>query len=169
MTQRSGFSSQTVFGPAPSCSPVHPSRDDSLQALVALLAPGERHGGTRRSGDAALLGALAAAGRRGLTQSQLASALGVSAPVMSRRLDLLVDAGIVSREDHPTDRRKRIILLTETGMAQASRDQALQQECSDRILSVLSAQEAVALRGLLSRVINHLRSPGPDGLIPGQA
>jgi DNA-binding MarR family transcriptional regulator len=48
---------------------------------------------------------------------QLASILGVTLPSITATVDRLVNAGLVSREDDPTDRRRVINRLTPSGTA----------------------------------------------------
>ncbi len=52
---------------------------------------------------------------RDLTQTDLARRLGIDAPATSVIVNDLVDRGLVAREPHPTDRRFKIVTVTEQG------------------------------------------------------
>lgn len=58
---------------------------------------------------------LARAGRRGLSQVEVARQLGLSASSATRLVDSLEAEGLVRRESHPTDRRINQIVLAEAG------------------------------------------------------
>jgi DNA-binding MarR family transcriptional regulator len=49
--------------------------------------------------------------------SNLAEHLGVTKPTASATVDKLVQRGFVSRWDHPQERRRHVLTLTESGMA----------------------------------------------------
>lgn len=63
----------------------------------------------------AALHALKYAGRRGLSQVELAGHLGKSATSATRLIDSLEVQGMVARSAHPHDRRIKVILLTDVG------------------------------------------------------
>lgn len=50
-----------------------------------------------------------------MSQRELADRLGVDAPAASGIVDDLVDRGLVTREPHPTDRRCRLVTITDAG------------------------------------------------------
>ncbi|AZG44402.1 Transcriptional regulator SlyA [Gordonia insulae] len=52
---------------------------------------------------------------RDLTQSDLARRLGIDAPATSVIVNDLVDRGLVTREHHPTDRRFKVVTITDAG------------------------------------------------------
>lgn len=63
--------------------------------------------------------ALAALANRGpMTPSALAQDQHVQPPPMTRTINALVAAGLVRRDDHPTDGRQVVVSLTEAGEAE---------------------------------------------------
>ncbi|MYR05630.1 MarR family transcriptional regulator [Gordonia sp. SID5947] len=52
---------------------------------------------------------------RDMTQSDLARRLGIDAPATSGIVNDLVDRGLVTREPHPTDRRYKVVTITDEG------------------------------------------------------
>jgi DNA-binding MarR family transcriptional regulator len=63
-----------------------------------------------------LLYAVKEYGWHGRNQSSIRRDLGVTAPVVSRMLKSLEQLGFVTREPHPSDKRRRIVLLTREGL-----------------------------------------------------
>lgn len=61
------------------------------------------------------LHAIESHGRRGMSQNELAAALGKSASSVTRLLDGLEQHALVSRSPHPTDRRINLVQLTTEG------------------------------------------------------
>uniref|UniRef100_UPI0020BF79F7 MarR family winged helix-turn-helix transcriptional regulator n=1 Tax=Lysinibacillus sp. D4A1_S13 TaxID=2941228 RepID=UPI0020BF79F7 len=53
----------------------------------------------------------------GATGTELAEYLGVSKQAVSKMVDSLENSGYVTRKTHPTDKRGKIIVLTERGLA----------------------------------------------------
>ncbi|MGA7617461.1 MAG: MarR family winged helix-turn-helix transcriptional regulator [Thermoanaerobaculia bacterium] len=72
---------------------------------------------------------LANLGRDGARLTELAALAGISKPSMKELVDELSDLGYLDRRDDPTDRRARLIVLTEEGLAVAS----LARRAIDRI------------------------------------
>jgi DNA-binding MarR family transcriptional regulator len=97
--------------------------------------------------------ALKAAGRRGLAQVQLASSLGITPARMSRLIDFLEPQGLITRGDHPLDRRVKVIQLTELGQERLANSEAeLQDRCS-RAFDKLSLDEIMSLKRILARLV----------------
>ena len=61
--------------------------------------------------------AMAAKSAQPLSQTELANAVGVEAPTMVPMLDRLVRDGLVQRVPSPTDRRIKLVTLTDAGRA----------------------------------------------------
>lgn len=53
----------------------------------------------------------------GATGIELAEYLGISKQAVSKMVDSLENSGYVTRKTHPTDKRGKIIILTERGLA----------------------------------------------------
>jgi DNA-binding MarR family transcriptional regulator len=63
--------------------------------------------------------ALAALANRGpMTPTALAEDQHVQPPPMTRTINVLAEAGLVRRDDHPTDRRQVVVSITDAGLAE---------------------------------------------------
>ena len=94
------------------------------------------------------------AARKGLTVSQLAKLLGVGNPTASILVQQLVERGLVTRTEHPTDRRNTILSLSPKGAEiGAGRREAREQQWQ-RWLSNLNNDELSALARGLSALTN---------------
>ncbi len=51
----------------------------------------------------------------GISQSELAAAIGIEGSSLVRLLDMLVEQGLIERQPHPTDRRVKLLKLTSAG------------------------------------------------------
>lgn len=88
------------------------------------------------------------------TPSALAAQECVSAPTMTRTLGGLVDAALVSRSEHPDDRRQTLVSLTEAGHGVVRSTRRRRDEWLSRRLADLTDDE----RDVLSRAAIILRS-----------
>jgi DNA-binding MarR family transcriptional regulator len=102
------------------------NNDDALALPALLLAASSAlvdgiHAGTTARGFDDLRPAHGFAFARlapaGATVSELAEHLGVTRQAASQLVDELIDKGYVERRPHPSDRRARLIVLTERGWA----------------------------------------------------
>lgn len=104
---------------------------------------------------------LADAGRRGSGQGELARALALSPAAASRLCDSLEAAGLARRDDHPLDRRRKTLRLTEKGRAAVEgHDDGM------AALAGLSPAERERLAELLARLDARRTPPArpfPDG------
>ena len=94
----------------------------ALQAMVQVGAALARalEDATRRAGGVCLsqhnvLGVLARAEPTALEPRQIAAATGSGSAHVTMLLDRLEHAGLVQRRAHPTDRRRREVVLTDAG------------------------------------------------------
>lgn len=94
-----------------------------------------------------------AAGRRGLSQVDLARALNQSAPKTTRLVDFLEHSGLVLRSPHPSDRRINMIHLSDAGDATLKRitDTALQ--LGRRLLERNDGTSLKDFRSQLSQIV----------------
>ena len=93
----------------------------------------------------------------GLTQLQIAQALGIRPQSASEAIVTMENQGLVRKEVNPNDRRSRLIFITEAG---AQRQQELQDERlhnSLRIFAPLCEEEKAALLTLLEKVTSALQ------------
>lgn len=100
--------------------------------------------------------------RRGpLTLSQLADANGLDAPYATLIVDKLEAHGLVERQLHPDDRRRKLVTLTTAGHdAIATADAILLRP--PRAIGVLRAEELRQLTRLLHRLIEADESEDPS-------
>ena len=130
-----------------------PSDAVELYRLLEATRTLERGRADRFDRYLPVFNALKAAGRRGLAQVQLASSLGITPARMSRLIDFLEPQGLITRGDHPLDRRVKVIQLTELGQERLANSEAeLQDRCS-RAFDKLSRDEIMSLKRILARLV----------------
>ena len=97
--------------------------------------------------------------RRGaLTLTELARAIGVDAPYATLIVDKLEAHGLVERQLHPDDRRRKLVMLTTAGRdAVATADAILRRP--PRAIGTLRSEELRQLIGLLERLTE---ADGPE-------
>ncbi len=113
-----------------------------------------------QSGWFDLLAALRRAGAPyELNPTQLMRATMLSSGGMTKRLDRLVEAGLVERRPDPADRRGTLVGLT--GHGKATVDKALEAHLAneERLLRSLTPAERRALDGLLRTILADLERP----------
>jgi DNA-binding MarR family transcriptional regulator len=87
------------------------------------------------------------------TPAQLADATGVTRAAMTSRLDRLVDAGLVTREVDPLDRRRVMVRPTPDGSAAWDSYVHAGMAREQHLLRALTARELQQLNGLLRKVL----------------
>jgi DNA-binding MarR family transcriptional regulator len=92
------------------------------------------------------------------TPAQLAEASKVTRAAMTSRLDRLVAAELVTRENDETDRRRVLIRPTAAGRAMWSKYIFEGMARDQRLLRALSHEELIQLNGLLRKVLLDLES-----------
>ena len=92
----------------------------------------------------------------GLTQKELADALGLTPPTAVSTLDNLEQRGLVERRLNGSDRRKRHIYLTASARNLVAKLRPLATEVNDIALAELSDAEAKELMRLLHKVSDSL-------------
>lgn len=110
----------------------------------------------------AVLAALAAAGRRGLTQVQLAATLGIAPATMSRLIDLMEPHGVIVRASHPLDRRSKVIELTELGRERLMVFETERRARCERVFHGVAPDDLRLLKAILARIMSNLDA-GPIG------
>jgi MarR family transcriptional regulator, transcriptional regulator for hemolysin len=86
------------------------------------------------------------------SQHELARAVGIEGPTLTRHLDGLEQAGLVRRRQDPADRRAVAVELTPEGHAAHARLLEVVIAFDRRLRSGLSQQEVDTLRALLDRL-----------------
>jgi DNA-binding MarR family transcriptional regulator len=97
--------------------------------------------------------------RRGaMTLTELARTTGVDAPYATLIVDKLEAHGLVERQPHPDDRRRKLVMLTTAGRdAVATADAILRRP--PRAIGTLRSEELRQLIGLLERLTE---ADGPE-------
>jgi len=133
-------------------APRVPSRDVSrlaceVRAEIGRLAYHLRKPATRSGITPTRLAALSALGRYpdGVRQGDLAELMNMSAPSMTRLVEILEEAGWVERRRDPADQRCLLLVLSPVGRQtiEMVRDEAATQLSGE--LAALSADERAAL------------------------
>ncbi|WP_024285660.1 MarR family winged helix-turn-helix transcriptional regulator [Cellulomonas sp. KRMCY2] len=99
---------------------------------------------------------LAALSNRGpMTPTALAEDQHVQPPPMTRTINVLATAGLVRRDEHPTDRRQVIVSVTEAGLAEVRETRRRRNEwLAKRLAGLEPAEREVLARAavLLERI-----------------
>lgn len=103
--------------------------------------------------------ALAALANRGpMTPTALAEDQHVQPPPMTRTINVLAEAGLVRRDDHPSDRRQVVVSITDAGLAEVKETRRRRNEWLAKRLATLEpaerevlAQASVILRRLVEQ------------------
>lgn len=88
-----------------------------------------------------------------LTQTQLAELCGLDKTTMVVTMDELEHAGLAARSASPTDRRVRIVLVTEAGRRAADQARKLIEQLDAEVLGTLPTEERIALTNGLRRLV----------------
>ncbi len=102
------------------------------------------------------------AARNELTVSELARLLGVGNPTASLLVQQLVERGLVTRSDHPADRRQIVLRLSAKGREIGAGRQKARAKQWQRWLSQLSDEELSALAHGLSAIVNVIKNELED-------
>jgi DNA-binding MarR family transcriptional regulator len=105
------------------------------------------------------------ADRQGLSQQQLADAMGVHRNVMVGLIDQLEERGLVRRERHPRDRRAHQLQLTDQAHAVLAQANGAVDELEDEIFAGFDDREHSRLIALLRRAAK--QADLPDSIHPG--
>ncbi len=96
---------------------------------------------------------LASAMGTDLTQTQLASLVGVDKTTMVVTVDELERLGLAHRRPSATDRRAHVIVVTAAGERKVAEGQAIIDRVQDEVLSALPAGERKAFLSALTRLL----------------
>lgn len=86
-------------------------------------------------------------------QIVLSQRVGLDRTSVMRTVDLLEDRGFVRRDEHPTDRRKHNVALTDAGSDLLRQTLAKVRQAEREVTAVLSESEQSQLMGLLHRLL----------------
>lgn len=94
-----------------------------------------------------------------LSPTELMGATMLTSGGITKRLDRLVEAGLVERRPDPNDRRGTRVRLTPRGRRAIDRALAAHVENEEQLLTMLSAAERRALDAALRRLLDSLETP----------
>jgi DNA-binding MarR family transcriptional regulator len=87
------------------------------------------------------------------TQTELAGMVGLDKTTMVVTLDELERAGLAERRLAPHDRRARIVAVTAAGKRKVAEAEKVKERVQAEVMGELSAPEAEALMGALSKLV----------------
>jgi DNA-binding MarR family transcriptional regulator len=96
----------------------------------------------------------------GITVSELAEVAGVRKQTMAQAVDQLECTGYVERRPNPSDRRSRLVFLTDRGASVPPVTHAAAARVEERWAELASRQELETLRAALLRLLTELRGDG---------
>jgi MarR family transcriptional regulator, transcriptional regulator for hemolysin len=88
-----------------------------------------------------------------LTQIEIADRIGIDKTTMVVTMDALESAGYAERRPSPTDRRARVVVVTDTGRATVAKADALYEEVVGSVLGSLPDDERTGLVNGLTRLV----------------
>ena len=100
------------------------------------------------------------------TQIRLAERCGLDKTTMVVTIDELEKAGLAERRPSPTDRRARIIAVTEAGKALAEEGDALVAGVFADVLDSLPSDERAVFASALSRLVSNRLANPPECVKP---
>ena len=145
-TSPSGAPKAADCRPAPLASDLRVALMHSVRRLRL-----ERSSDRISDGQYAVLAALS--NRGPMTPTALAEDQNVQPPPMTRTVNALVEAGLVRRDEHPTDRRQVLVSITDVGQAEVRETRRRRTEWLAVRLAALEPEE----RETLARAATLLR------------
>lgn len=150
----------------------HHTKD--VSRLMPLLRHAMTHLGVEQTPTGKALGltnarmmALAAVGVAGTcSMTDLALRLSLPAPLATRVADELVARNLVERVDDPSDRRRVLLQLTESGHAALHTVHGEVEQLVSTVLDRMTEAETEALLLGLHAFLRVLHAPDPDGTPP---
>jgi DNA-binding MarR family transcriptional regulator len=95
------------------------------------------------------------------TQQVFSEAMHLDANNCVLLLNELEGLGFATRQRDPSDRRRHLLTITETGRAALERAERAQETIEDDVLGALSPEERATLNDLLSRALDGTRTRTP--------
>jgi DNA-binding MarR family transcriptional regulator len=90
--------------------------------------------------------------RASQSQQEVARRMAVDRTTMVALIDDLEDKGLVQRQQDPDDRRKNVVVLTDTGRTTLKQATAATREAERRLLGSLSDDESAMLKRALQAI-----------------
>lgn len=95
---------------------------------------------------------LSRAGRENVRQGVLADEMGLEGPSVVRLIDLLAAEGLVERREDPTDRRAKVLHLTELGQAKAEGIKCVMRRLRADLMTGIAPDELAIAFDVLGRI-----------------
>lgn len=95
-------------------------------------------------------------GDRPISQRELAEAMKIGQVAIGERVSLLENAGLIDRRTDPSDKRQKLIQLTDAGYDVLHRSRKMSSRVNDSILEGVSAEERDIVENVLNRMIKNL-------------
>lgn len=89
----------------------------------------------------------------GATGIELAEHLGITKQAVSKMVDYLEKSGYVTRQTHPTDKRGKIIVLTERGLLVMQAKEEIIAEIEQRWIEKIGAKRMQMLKEDLTKLV----------------
>ncbi|CAH1057263.1 MarR family winged helix-turn-helix transcriptional regulator [Paenibacillus pseudetheri] len=89
----------------------------------------------------------------GATGIELAEYLGITKQAVSKMVDYLEKSGYVIRENHPTDKRGKIIVLTERGWLAVKAKEEILTEIEQRWIEIIGTERLQMLKDDLTKLV----------------
>ena len=146
-----------------------PHHTERLARILPLLTHTSAHLGVGATPTGKRLGltntrmmalAMLIHGHHQASMSDLAAALGLSAPLATRTADELVERGLLERGDDPTDRRRVIVRPTAAGRRAFDKVHREAAELIGDVLQRMTAKEQDALVLGLEALLRAMHAPG---------
>lgn len=99
----------------------------------------------------------------GLSQSELAARIHVTAPTLSRMIQRMTKAGLLMTEADPADQRVSRVHLTDAGRAIKERVLSTWTQLGSEMLAGFTSEERTQVRRFLERMAENLEDAGGPG------
>ncbi|MGH3410300.1 MAG: MarR family winged helix-turn-helix transcriptional regulator [Streptosporangiaceae bacterium] len=102
-------------------------------------------------------------GRGPMIQRDLAAALGIEGPTLTRHLDRLEELGLIERRRDGADRRYALVALTPGGQERCHELDAIARDANQQLLAGFSEEETAGLSDMLQRLTANSAGLGRAG------
>jgi len=96
-------------------------------------------------------------------QGAVAEQAGLEGPSLVRLIDLLVAEGLVTRREDASDRRAKILTLTDEGMVRMKSINMVLAELRHELVSLIGDEELETTSSVLRQIQAELRNRTPEG------
>jgi MarR family transcriptional regulator, organic hydroperoxide resistance regulator len=101
--------------------------------------------------------------REGCSQAELAAKIHVTPPTLSRMIQRMTKAGLLTTEDDPADQRVSRVYLTDAGRAIKERVFSTWTQLGSEMLAGFTTEEKAQVRRFLERMAGNLEDAGGPG------